>query len=267
MSSEPRREAQGAYAHIVLSPHLDDAALSLGGTIACLAAAGEPVLVVNICSGSPPLGGPFSSFAALQHARWKLPADEAVALRRAEDAAALAALGADSLQLDLLDAIYRMPAAYIDDATLFGAVAPGDPLAELAHPSLEAIVAGSPGAQLYAPLAVGNHVDHQAVHLVASELAAAGARVLFYEDFPYAARQGSVARRLAAPDAPRGLAPVVTRIDGELKLKIVAVAAYESQLGTLFGDAGRMVETVTAYAAAVAGEPGAFAERLWAPRP
>jgi hypothetical protein len=76
-----------------------------------------------------------------------------------------------------------------------------------------------------------------------------------------------VARRRAAPDAPRGLAPVVTRIDGELKLKIVAVAAYESQLGTLFGDAGRVAETVTDYAAAVAGEPGAFAERLWAPRP
>jgi LmbE family N-acetylglucosaminyl deacetylase len=267
MSSEPRREAQGAYGHIVLSPHLDDAALSLGGTIARLVAAGEAVLVVNICSGSPPLGGPFSSFAALQHARWKLPADEAVALRRAEDAAALAILGADSLHLDLLDAIYRMPEAYVDDATLFGAVAPDDPLAALSRPSLEAIVAGSPGARLYAPLAVGNHVDHQAVHQVAAELAAAGAQVLYYEDFPYAARQGAVARRLASPGGPRRLAPLVCRINGELDGKITAVAAYESQLGTLFGDGARMAETVAAYAAAVAEEPGAYAERLWAPQP
>jgi LmbE family N-acetylglucosaminyl deacetylase len=272
MSSEPRREAQavaaqGCYAHIILSPHLDDAALSVGGTIARLTVVGEAVLVVNICSGSPPLGGPFSSFAALQHTRWKLPADEAVALRRAEDAAALAILGADSLQLDLLDAIYRMPEAYIDDETLFGAVAPDDPLAELARPSVEAIVAGSPAARVYAPLGVGNHVDHQAVYAVAAELAGAGVPVLYYEDFPYAARQGSLAARLSAPGAPRGLAPVVTEIAGELERKIIAVAAYESQLGTLFGDGERMAQMVAAYAAAVAEAPGAYAERLWAPQP
>ncbi|RMD73788.1 MAG: PIG-L family deacetylase, partial [Chloroflexi bacterium] len=36
------------YRHIVLSPHLDDAALSCGGFIARATALGEPVLVVNI---------------------------------------------------------------------------------------------------------------------------------------------------------------------------------------------------------------------------
>ncbi len=41
------------YRHIVLSPHLDDAALSCGGFIARMTAAGERVLVVNVCSGIP----------------------------------------------------------------------------------------------------------------------------------------------------------------------------------------------------------------------
>lgn len=271
MSSESRRNGQGiaapqgSYAHIVLSPHLDDAALSLGGTIARLSAAGEPVLVVNICCGSPPIGAPISSFAAYQHARWQLPADEAVDLRKAEDAAALARLGADSLQLELLDAIYRMPSAYIDDATLFGPIAPDDPLVELVRPSLEAIIAASPAARVYAPLGVGNHVDHQAVYWVATELAA-GAPVLYYEDFPYVAREGALAARLA-DHALQRLVPVVMPIDETLERKIAAVAAYESQLSTLFGDGGRMADVVAGYAASVAGRPGAYAERLWAPQP
>lgn len=259
-------QLRAPYAHVFLSPHLDDAALSCGGTIARFAAAGQPALVVNICSGSPPPGGPFSPFAALQHARWGLPPEEAVARRRAEDAAALATLGADSLGLGLLDAIYRMPEAYVDDPTLFGPVAPDDTLAAEAGPPLADLAARLPGAIFYAPLAVGGHVDHMAVHAVATRLAAAGATVAYYEDFPYAARAaGAVGARLEALGGAGRFGAAAAPIEAVIERKIAAVAAYASQLGTLFGGHEAMARAVAEYATLVGGGAGALAERVWVP--
>jgi LmbE family N-acetylglucosaminyl deacetylase len=251
------------YAHVCLSPHLDDAALSCGGALARYAAAGQPVLVVNVCSGSPPPGGPFSAFAASQHTRWALPADEAVARRLAEDAEALETLGADSLGLGLLDAIYRMPEAYADDATLFGPVAPGDTLAAAVAPLLRALAARLPGAIFYAPLAVGGHVDHRAVYEVAGSLADAGVALAFYEDFPYARRAGAVEAQLEALGGAAGFTPVVTEIGDMLERKVAAVGAYTSQLGTLFGDFDAMARDVEAYARLRAPEGGRYGERVW----
>ena len=47
------------YRHVYLSPHFDDAALSLGGTLARQVAAGERVLVVTVCSAPP--SGPLTA--------------------------------------------------------------------------------------------------------------------------------------------------------------------------------------------------------------
>jgi LmbE family N-acetylglucosaminyl deacetylase len=250
------------YAHIYLSPHLDDAALSCGGAIARFVAAGQPCLVVNVCDGSPPPGAAFSAFAAFQHERWGLPPDEVVARRRAEDAAALAILGADGHGLGLLDAIYRMPAAYRDDATLFGPVAPADPLAADAGPALRALAARFPDAIIYAPLAVGGHVDHRATQLLALELLDAGVTVAFYEDFPYAATPGAVEAQLAELGAAR-YAPAVVEIGAQLERKTAAIGAYASQLATIFAGHGPMPEVVADYARRVAPAGAAYGERVW----
>lgn len=258
------------YGHIVLSPHLDDAALSCGGRIAALATAGEAVLVVNICSGSPAPGTTFSPFAAANHARWGLPAAEAVARRLAEDERALEILGADSLQLDLLDAIYRMPTAYVDDATLFGEVVADDPLPAALGACLADLVARFPDALFYAPLGVGRHVDHQAAYAAAVTLADAAIRavtttsVAFYEDFPYVAAPSALAARLDELGGPQGFMPLVSAIDATLARKVGAVEAYASQLGTLFGGAEAAAGAVSAYAARLAHDEAAYGERLWA---
>jgi LmbE family N-acetylglucosaminyl deacetylase len=236
-----------AYAHIYLSPHLDDAALSCGGTIARQAAAGEPVLVLNICSGAPAPGSAFSPFAQEQHRRWDLPPNAVVLRRHAEDAAALHILGAAGHGLGLLDAIYRMPGAYVDDATLFGAVAADDALADQLRAALPDLLAANPGAQIYAPLGVGNHVDHQAAFGVAAALAAAGAPVACYEDFPYVARAGALQARLATLRLAGPPRPI--DIAATLGQKIAAIGAYASQLAVLFGGAEAMAAAVRAHGA------------------
>lgn len=56
-------------------------------------------------------------------------------------------------------------------------------------------------ATLYAPLAVGAHIDHRIVHEAARALAyqvGPTLRLVFYEDLPYALADYAVARRLAA---------------------------------------------------------------------
>jgi LmbE family N-acetylglucosaminyl deacetylase len=197
------------------------------------------------------------------HARWGLPPEEAVRLRLLEDEVALETLGVDSYQLDLLDAIYRVPAAYNDDACLFGAVSPADPLAAQLEPHLANLYTRYPDAILYAPLGVGRHVDHQIVCAAALDLARQGMSVAFYEDFPYVLRPDALPARIAELGGPELFAPVVTAIDASLARKIAAIEAYESQIGTLFGDRAAMAAAVTSYAARLPSAGAAYGERLW----
>jgi LmbE family N-acetylglucosaminyl deacetylase len=251
-----------AITRIVLSPHLDDAALSLGGAIARFALENERILVVTIAAGSPPPGAAPSPFAASLHRAWGLGAGDAVARRRREDEAAMALLGAESRRLDQLDAVYRLPDRYGSEAALLGEPAAHDRLEIEVLAELAPILAASPRALVLAPLAVGGHVDHRLVYRAAIEFARRDRDVAFYEDFPYAAKPGAVAERL---DAIGGsLEPTVVDITATLDRKIAAILAYASQIDALFGDPERARAAIAAYALA-AGSSGP-AERLWRPR-
>lgn len=174
----------------MLSPHLDDAVLSVGGLIARQVAAGRKVEVWSaFTSGPPPDSVPP-----------KLRRFADYATRLVEDDRALGLLGAGHRRFGLPERLWRSPV-------------PGGPLAgglraAFRTPSdrggfqqldvLVELLAGpltDPDAELLAPLGVGNHVDHVEV-MLAAVLAAvhAGAlsRVGFYEDF-YAL--GNAARR------------------------------------------------------------------------
>lgn len=258
----------GEHRHVYLSPHLDDAALSCGGTIAQQHAAGEAPLVVTFCTAAPPPAGPFSDLALEFHREWGLGPEQVVAARLREDAAAMAALGADGLWAGTLDAIYRHPAAYHTRATLFGAPAADDPLLPAVRELIGALRERLPAATFYGPLGVGSHVDHLVTQRAAEE--AIGRALVYYEDFPYVARAGALEERLAQAGA--GLAPARVPIELGLGAKVAAITAYASQLAELAHSqlarpvaeheaAGLFAEVVAAYARQVGG--GAPAERFW----
>ncbi len=252
-----------AYDHIYLSPHLDDAALSCGGSIARFVGSGQRVLVVNICTGSPPPEGPFSPFAQQMHRQWALPPGEAVRRRIQEDVEALETLGADSYLLDQLDAIYRMPTAYVGDATLFGEIDLADTLADALPAHIAALAERFPAAIFYAPMGVGQHVDHQATYAAALPFAQRGLSMAFYEDFPYVAVTGALERRLAQIGGAEIFLPSVSDIGATLPRKISAIQAYASQISTLFGDLPAMASRVSAYAETLRPEAGTYGERIW----
>jgi len=254
---------------IVLSPHLDDAVLSLGGSIAAWRAAGERVLVVTFATGAPPDGTRFSKVARGMHDQWKLAPDRVVASRRGEDERALARVGADLVHIGDLDAIYR-GALYPGWKEMFAPPDRSDPMRRSVARAIDVLSAEVPGATFYAPLAVGDHVDHALVHEEAMK--ARGVRMHFYEDLPYAAkRAGALEQRLAAIHA---LEPHVLALDRRaMAQKLDAAAAYDSQIPALFGDRLAMRRALGRHAARVARTEtrgrrqtsAALAERVWSP--
>ena len=260
---------------VYLSPHLDDAVLSCGGTIRRQVAQGEPVQVITLITEDIAPGSASSPFAQELHLAWGGHA-KPFSVRRAEDLAALTLLGAQALHLDYLDAIYRTGAdgvwMYTDGGLLFGRVRADDPLASDGGKQLAAVLADLLGPafllgevkRVCAPLAVGCHVDHQIVHAAARTLLDWGYPVAFYEDYPYAASPGATDLALEAAGAKQW--PMqAQRLDAcDLEAKVKALGYYRSQLPILFGGSDAMIGQVWAFASARAPEMG-LAERLWWP--
>jgi LmbE family N-acetylglucosaminyl deacetylase len=244
---------------LVLSPHLDDAALSLGGAIHQLVRAGEEVVVLTVFTGDEPLP-PASPFAAAMLRGWRFPAGQAMAGRRDEDRAACASLGSGLVHLPLLEAIHRRDPAtgaalYPDVGSLFGEVAPSDDAVQ----ALAAVLATElsrrpPGTRLLAPLGVGGHVDHHIVRAAADGLR--GVAVRYYEEYPYC-RAGGVAVEPALGDLALWRHDVVALTLGDLDAKAEAIAAYRSQVPHLFRSGSELRREVREQARRVGGE------RLW----
>lgn len=232
---------------VILSPHLDDAALSCGGLLQALR--GVPTLVVTLCSGNPP---PLNSADGSR----KLPARRghvSPRIRRAEDIAAMRAIDAAFVHLSFPDSIYRRSlhtgrliylsarerwvAPRSDDATHI----------EELYRLLSRICLDLGPILLVSPMGIGDHVDHQITARVAMRLADAGASLLFYEDFPYVANPESgrggdtpadaLARLQLAP-AGRFFVPV--DVEGKMRL----LRHYVSQVPVLFGTDEGMREAI-----------------------
>jgi LmbE family N-acetylglucosaminyl deacetylase len=259
MQIEDLRQIHDSYDHVYLSPHLDDAVLSCGGAIARHSNAGARVLVVTICTGAPPPDSPFSAFARKHHLMWGFAPGQAMAARMREDDRALERLDADAYRAGMLDAIYRMPEVYTSNDELFGAPAPDDPLLYSTRQLIAALRGRLPHATFYAPLGVGNHVDHQILHAAARD--GAGAFMAFYEDFPYVTQPGALEQRLAA--LGQKFVPSTIDIDATLARKIGAIDAYVSQLSSLFDDPVARARVITDYAEGLRPDAGTYGERVW----
>ncbi len=242
------------YDLLYLSPHLDDAALSCGGQIFQHTQAGRRVLIVTITAGEPEVdpSGQISDYARSLHDRWALVAD-AVAGRRAEDAAACAILGADFVHLDVADCIYRLhPESgqpfYVSDEDLFGPVHG----AEAGLVEKLAVRFGElPGAgQVMVPLGVGNHVDHQITRL-AAERVWGEPGLSYYEDFPYAQKPGAV-EKVVGGQGGRWRSQVHPLSPAAVEAKIQSILAFRSQISTFWTDEADLRRQV-----------GAWAETVW----
>ncbi len=215
---------------LALSPHLDDAAFSCGGTLARLAGAGWRVEVATLFTASVPDPSGFALACQLDKG---LGAEvDYMALRRREDAEAVAALGAAPLWLPFREAPHR---GYESAPALFAGPRAEDAIVDAIAPALAKLLADVEPDLLLLPQGVGGHVDHiQTVR--AFDRTGWSGPVLWWRDFPYDIRDASpqepLRERMAALSAE-----TVALSAGEAEAKRRACRAYASQLGFQFGGA------------------------------
>ena len=169
---------------LVVSPHRDDAAFSLGLTIEGWCKAGYTVTVLNCFTQSD--WAPFSDAGTL-HSNDRV--SFVTALRRREDIAWSKLLGANLHfhDLDLFDAPLRLSCAV--EEVFAVDLRPGDRALTRVTGAIAKLARGA--AAVLAPLAIGNHVDHRIARQAALDaIAAWGLPLAFYEDLPYAAEEG-----------------------------------------------------------------------------
>jgi len=211
---------------LFISPHLDDVAFSCGGSVIAFGRAGWRVVVVTAFTASVPSPQGFALACQLDKG---LPGDvDYLAIRRREDEDFAARAGvAATVWLDLPEAPHR---GYDSATALFGAFARVDDVAPVLADRLGRSVGAEQPDLVFAPQALGAHVDHRRVAEAVAAVADPGA-VRWYQDLPYAIRDPAARSPLAALDDLREEPLDVT---ATIDAKGHAVAAYRTQLGFQF---------------------------------
>jgi len=240
-----RLNAKPGYASdmrwIYISPHLDDAALSCGGLIWEQARTGIAVEIWSVCAGDPP-SGTLSPQAQEMHTRWQSGSpQETLVLRRAEDQNAARRLGAAIQHFPIPDCIYRIGP---EGNWLYP-----DEIFTAPHPAESALVGNLAALlaerltnydTLVCPLGLGGHVDHLLTRAAVEKL---NRPLWYYADIPYLLRSPlelpEAVHKLTAKNffiSPAGLAAWQE-----------AIAAYPSQLSSLFEDENDMRQRIREY--------------------
>lgn len=245
-------EAAPPGPYLVISPHRDDACFSLGGAIHQWQELGRKVTVVNLFTGHP--GPHLSPQAEAYHRRFG--SVDLMELRRQRDQKALEILGVPNIDLDHQDCLYRIDSdgvgwRYPEPEHIFGVLHPEEgTLPQELVACLRSRIHLTETTLVLAPLAVGNHVDHQLAHRMARLLAEDGLPIAFYEDAPY------VFSPMGPEDLTRkssGMEPEVLWLEKRhLEGKRKAIGAYRSAVP---------IEAFAAYSQSFSG--GHAAERIW----
>lgn len=248
---------------LFLSPHYDDAIYSCGGTIHTLTQGGATAHVMTVMAGTPTPPLPDTPIVRDNHDRWQIGA-QPVNVRRAEDRTATALVGAQAHYLTIPDCIYRTyddQALYPTDESLWRAPHAADHTLN----RLRGIQIPDDVATIYAPLAVGNHVDHQIVRDWGRALQSVGYTVYFYEDYPYLRQTAAVerAKSLLVSAGARLQAQHTAFDDATMQAKIKAMRAYHSQTTSFWESEAAVAAEVCATFASDDQTPAPYQERAW----
>jgi len=225
---------------LLLSPHPDDIAYSIGGLVAKIASAATfDLLTIFSRSG-------WANPVALRRAG---PASIG-AVRSAEDAAFCARHGIQRSELGFADSSL----CGYDDRTERSANPEDDPRTQMVARAIQCHHSRSRAQIVFAPAAIGGHIDHKIVFGAASSLQTA--EVVVYEDIPYSAWYSleQIERKLTGVGLRR-LGAVA--IDDVIGAKIEGMWQYRSQT------CARTIEEMTLHARRVAAGRATHAEVLW----
>lgn len=255
---------------LAISPHLDDAVLSVGAGLAQAGRDGAKVTVFTVFAGTAE--PPYSPAAERMHEIWGFsPDDDAPLYRRKEDIAALDHLGVGYRHGRFPDSIYRtLP----DGRWLADRREGGEKLAipeqsaesnrhlvSAIKEDIEAVAEEYEPTLLATCVAIGGHPDHEmtrdAALLAAREK---GLPIRLWEDLPYASfRPGTVELpkgfRLGAPEFSSATTEMWTR-------KVRAMEQYVSQM-LMFNGPGKDLFAKLEAHARKHSPAGGYGETTW----
>lgn len=223
---------------VVVSPHADDVALSMGGVVHSINQVAAAVTLLTVFGRSS----------------WALTArgdaDAVTSIRRDEDLTYSALYGMRSYTLELPDASLRGYSSEtelleVNDSAMF--IGHADSTICQALSILDADVVFCPGG-------IGNHVDHViCMRSVERWVRRSRCECLYYQDLPYAA---SIGNRYMAPRSAFQVYRMDILISDALELKLSSLSAYPSQIDH------ELVDQIRAHAIALAHRSSAL-ERYW----
>jgi LmbE family N-acetylglucosaminyl deacetylase len=252
---------------LILSPHLDDAVLSVGGIMERAINSGVAVIAGTIFTANANEVVAYSPRVKELHSLWGL-GDNPTRARREEDIEALQSLGSEYLHGNLPDAIYRVDsdgqALYPTTGAVFSDPSPKEEIWLPLRRLLEEWLALVKPSIVLCPLTVGRHVDHVITAEGFRQVESADKPAVFlYEDMPYSAGFSPS----ALPDTVEGAisrsrwslrTPITIPVD--TGKKVAAICKYKSQLAELFPQ-GQVEEEVKRYTGLKSS--AGFQERLW----
>ena len=225
---------------IYISPHLDDAVLSAGGLIYEQTHSGIQVEIWNILCGVPPTDE-LSPFAQVLHFQWGIPSWQTSSAHAAQRMTKPARLSAQN-PFTLISWIASTAAAkMMTGFTAIFLIPRMKTNADLPAQIAESISARlEPTDQLVCQLGLGSHVDHvlvrRAVELLQRPL-------LYYTDIPYLFKTPEE----LGPHTAGMKANAYAVGESGLRLWKEAIAAYKSQISSLFDDLDHMRSQIQQY--------------------
>lgn len=219
---------------VFVSPHFDDAIGGCAGLAQRALANGRRARIVTVMSA--PRAAPLVKHLVLPPGDWR--PGEPLWYRAREDKRACDVIGCARGELGFTDALYRRSGGasrYKTPASLNGALHQADVNLHEEIANGATAFATEEEAAFAFPLAIGDHVDHQATAAAGALLAKRGAPVFFYREFFYQGAPKAMAH--AIEGAARGALALSAE---ELDRKVKALACYTTQMANLY--AGRDME-------------------------
>ncbi len=225
-----------------VSPHLDDALLSCSQLISSLSKKRE-LIVINVFTDAPNVKSTISAWWYLKKLGYK-NASILYKRRREEDRSAYKKLHISPINLGFVDALWRkkekhgllqmletvIPELSVIYPTYKYHITTGR-LSPLDWSTMKNItqqikqITNVKNDYIFAPLGIGNHVDHILVHNVCKALSK---NIIYYSDFPYNIWLNNYGK------PPKGYQKIVVTVD--LIKKREQIASYQSQFLHLFPD-------------------------------
>jgi LmbE family N-acetylglucosaminyl deacetylase len=219
---------------LVLSPHLDDAAFSLGPLLAQYS---KSVRFIVATAFSKSVDSPSSFALACQLDKGLSVNNDYMGIRKKEDLGWAEVIGVEAIYGELPEAPHR---GYNSAAALFGPLLPEIDVRKHLFEWITHLLRLYKPVALLSPLSIGNHVDHVLIKETAERFNTADADVYFYKDLPYAGDSKSASAQYYFHDSHQMHEHLLKFSDESIEMALTATNAYKTQIPFQFGDVGQM---------------------------